>query len=357
MKKVFFTVGPGQLYPSLKRYIDQAYVRDIMSLSHRSNAFSALFKDTKESLFTLLTVPSSYSMFLTGSGLEAMERTAQNVSGVWSTHFVNGSFSTQWAQFSTGLGKKVTRIEVADGNGFELNAIKLPKQTESIFVTLNETSTGVYLGTKFIKALRKSYPDKIIAVDMVSSAPYSNVDFSAIDVALFSVQKGFGLPAGMSVIIASPRALDKARSLVNKKFNIGTYQSFTTLEKMAEKNQTPETPNVLSLYLLNNVLRAMHKKGMGVIRKEIMQRARLMYDTFESRADIHPFVSNKNVRSPTTIVLNTAQDPTMIIKKLENQGVVLSAGYGLHRNNQIRIANYPAHTDAQIARLLKLLTV
>ncbi len=356
MKKIFYTVGPGQLYPGMKKFIESAYDRDIMSISHRSAAFSDLFKDTKESLFNLLHIPDDYHMFLTGSGLEAMERTVQNLVLEKSVHFTGGSFARKWAQFSEDLGKEVIRVEAEEGKGFDLGAVRLPKRTDAIFITLNETSTGVYLGDKFVRALRARHPEAMIAVDMVSAAPYADLDMKSVDAALFSVQKGFGLPAGMGVLIVSPRALSRARTISSRGISTGTYHSFAALEKMALKHQTPETPNILSLFLLNKVLGAMHKKGIGKIRQELRERSKHLYVFFDRHPTLTPFVANKNDRSPLTIVVNTPEDSSIIIKRLAKRGTIVSSGYGPYKNTHIRIANYPAHAaNFEIKSLLRAL--
>ena len=64
-----------------------------------------------------------------------------------------------------------------------------------------------------IHKVAKQYPDKLIAVDAVSSAPYGDLDYRLLDIVFFSVQKLFGLPAGLGILIVSPRAIEKSEQL------------------------------------------------------------------------------------------------------------------------------------------------
>ena len=106
----------------------------------------------------------------------------------------------------------------------------------------------------FINSFKDKYPDALVVVDAVSSLPYPSFDFNKIDSVFFSVQKGFGLPAGLGVWIVNEKCLAKADKISKAGGSIGTYHSLPTLLANERKNQTPETPNVLSIYLLNKVV-------------------------------------------------------------------------------------------------------
>src|SRR4051794_36503509 len=98
MNKVFFTVGPSQLYPTVHDHIKKALEEHIPSLSHRSDKFSEFNKSATDNVRKLLNIPKSHHVFFTSSALEAMERTIQNTVYKYSYHFVNGSFSREFYQ-------------------------------------------------------------------------------------------------------------------------------------------------------------------------------------------------------------------------------------------------------------------
>ena len=149
MKKIFFTPGPSQLFPSVGEYIKQALSEDIASISHRSQKFEEIYYNTTISLKKLLDIPTkAYQVFFLSSATEAMERIIENCVEKYSFHFVNGAFSEKFFEIANDLKKEPMKNEVEDGQGFNFKTIKIPKKTELICFTRNETSTGVSLDPK-----------------------------------------------------------------------------------------------------------------------------------------------------------------------------------------------------------------
>lgn len=353
MSKVFFTPGPAQLYPTVKTHIKNALDENILSISHRSEKAQNIYAETVSNLKKLLEIPPQYKIFFLSSGTEAMERVIQNCAAQYSFHFVNGAFSKRFYKTSQELGKNARILEVKGGENFIFDKVKIPKETELICITQNETSSGVSIPPKLIYQLKEKYPKKLVAVDTVSSSPYINVDIKKLDLVFFSVQKGFGLPAGLAVLIVSPRAFQKSKTISKKGISIGSYHSFLSLDEYAVKNQTPETPNVLGIYLLGKVCRDMLDKGIENIRRETEEKAKLLYDFFAKKKGYKIFVADKLFRSNTVIVVEVDGGSKKLIEKLKTKGLIVSSGYGQYKESQIRIANFPAHTKDQILRLLK----
>lgn len=353
MKKIYFTPGPSQLYPTVKKHIVEALSEDIPSISHRGEKFHEIFQNTQESLRKLLKIPKEYKIFFLSSGTEAMERILENTAEKYSLHFVNGSFSQRFWQTAQELGKKPGKVEAKAGNGFDFSKLKIPAKTELISFTHNETSTGVALSMEDIYNFKKNYKGKLVAVDTVSSAPYVDIDYELVDIVFFSVQKGFGLPAGLGVVIVSPGAIEKYRYLKRKKSPVGSYHSFDSLLNYLGKYETPETPNVLAIYLLGKVTDDFLRIGLKSIRKETEKKADLLYKFFENRRGFSIFVKDPNNRSKTVIVIETKKDALVLIDGLQKKGLVVGSGYKEYKNKQLRIANFPAHSVADAKRLIK----
>src|SRR5690348_16679980 len=115
MKKIFFTVGPSQLYPTVAKHLKTALKEQFFSSSHRSKNFMQMYKDTSDNLKTLLNIPATHHIFFVSSALEAMERTVQNVVEKNSFHFVNGSFSREFWQIAVDLKKNALRFDAENG--------------------------------------------------------------------------------------------------------------------------------------------------------------------------------------------------------------------------------------------------
>lgn len=355
MKKIYFTVGPSQIYPNLPIYIKMVLKENILSISHRGTDFKELFEDTVICLKKLLNIPNNYQIFFVSSALEAMERTIQGCVEKTSFHIITGSFGKAWANYAQNLGKEVLKHEVKINEESSISNVAIPDEAELICITQNDTSTGFWVSPEEIYKLKKKYPEKMIAIDVVSSVPYVNIDYKYIDIAFFSVQKGFGLPAGLGVMIINPKILEKTEKLLKKNLTVGSYHNLKILSEKAKEFQTPETPNVLNIYLLNKVARDMLKTGIRKIRKETDQKAKMIYSFFDKHKKYQPFIKNTQLRSPTTPVIDVSNESEKLRKKIAKHGFIIGAGYGIHKLNQIRIANFQAHKLKVIKSVLKLI--
>lgn len=349
--KINFTPGPSQLYFTVEDHMRQAFKEDVPSLSHRSKAFEKISQEATEGLRQLLGIPATHHLYFTGSANEIWERIIQNLVAEHSYHFVNGAFSKRFYEIAQLLNKKPAKLDAEMGKGFkEMPAIAA--ETELIAVTHNETSSGVVTSPEFIYALHKQHPDKLIAVDAVSSFPYPAFDFSKIDTAFFSVQKGFGLPAGLGVWIANDRCLAKADQLLSKGISIGSYHNLPSLHTHALKHQTPETPNVLSIYLLAKVTQDLLRRGIDMVRKETEYKAVALYQTLQQHSLVKPFVTDKEWQSKTVIVAQTGEHTERLTQFLISKGMQPGDGYGGAKKTQLRFANFPTHSKEQYELLI-----
>lgn len=342
-----FTPGPSQLYFTVEDHVKRAFRDDIPSLSHRSKKFEILFAEATNGLRELLQLPENFHVAFTSSATEVWERSIQNLVEKKSFHLVNGAFSRRYQDVSIQLQMEATCAEVMPGKGF--HHVSLP-ESELIGLTHNETSTGVSHSVEFIKSLRKQTKG-LLVVDAVSSLPYPDFDYPSLDSVFFSVQKGFGLPAGLGVWIFNERCLDRAEQLRKSGQVIGSYHSLPTLASFAKKNQTPETPNVLGIYLLGRVIDDFLRRGITSIRKETEYKAAVLYQVLDRHPVIHPFVQDPADRSNTVITLTCGSRLSDLRKFLEDRGFSPGEGHGEFKNSQLRIANFPTHSKEQLEAL------
>ncbi|MBI2633447.1 MAG: alanine--glyoxylate aminotransferase family protein [Parcubacteria group bacterium] len=354
---IFFTPGPSQLFPTIPKHLREAMRNDIMSIPHRSDAFREIYKETAENLKKFLGIPETHSILFVASATEAMERIIENTIKKKSAHFVNGVFSERFFQIAVDLKKEPQEIKAPPGKGFNFSEIPaLQKDIELVCFTHCETSTGVMLAMEDIESMATQNPEKIIAIDVVSSFPYAKIDYNAIDLVFFSVQKGFGLPAGLGVIIASPRSIEKARALQKKGFNVGSYHTFPTLVEYAEKYMTNETPNVLAIYLLGKVAKDMDSIGIEKIRHDTEKKADMLYEFLSHNSLFSPFIEEKKCRSRTIITVKTKKSPVEIISTLKQKGLWIGVGYKPFENEQLRIANFPTTRVKDMKNLIEKLS-
>ena len=351
--KTNFTPGPSQLYFTVEDHVKRAFREGIPSITHRGKEFESIYAQVKEGLTTLLGLPTDWHVLFTASATEVWERSIENLVAQTSHHFVNGAFSSRYFEIARQLGRNATATVATEGSAF--TETRCREDIELICLTHNETSTGVSLPTSFIDAFRSSYPDSLVIVDAVSSLPYPAFDYQKIDSVFFSVQKAFGLPAGLGVWLVNDRCLAKAERLLSAGRSIGSYHSLPSLVGMARKNQTPETPNVLGIYLLSQVLHDFNRRGIETLRRETEYKAAILFQALEGHSLAKPFVANEEHRSRTVIVANCGAHTQRIAEALRANNLHPGDGYGKAKSTQLRFANFPTHSKEQYEWLVDTL--
>lgn len=349
MKPVHFAPGPSELYFTVEDHLRQALRQSVPSLSHRSKEFERIVERATSGIRTLIGLPDSFHIAFTASATEVWERSIQNLVISRSTHYINGSFSAKYAEIASQLGRTTDQVKVPEGNAFDEPG---RHTSELIALTHNETSTGVSLPMDFVNAFQELSPDSLIVVDAVSSLPFPQFDFSKVDSVFFSVQKCFGLPPGLGVWIFNDRCLAKANEMRTTGHLIGSYHSLPSLHQFAIKNQTPETPNTLAIWLLAGVVEDFLRKGIQTIRRETEYKAAILYQALDQHPLVESFVSESRWRSKTVIVAQTGTHTQQLANHLAQRGLLAGDGYGPGKGNQLRFANFPTHSKEQYEYLV-----
>jgi phosphoserine aminotransferase len=357
MRKTYFTPGPAELFPTVEQHYRDAFEQQLGSISHRSQKFRDIYKHTAEQLRILMNIPESMGIFFTGSATEIWERIIQNTVEHESFHLVNGSFSKKFYDCSIDLNKYAHKMQKPFGEGFDNSEIVVPEYAELICATANETSSGVQMRPAEIHKLKRANKDKFICVDMVSSAPYPDLDFNTVDSAFFSVQKSFGMPAGLGCWIVNRAMLEKSERMKTHENHIGTYHNLPSLFKNFEKYETPETPNVMGIYVLGKVAEDLNKIGIENLRKQTDKKAKMLYEFAEKCDYLEIFVKNPEHRSQTVVVVNVLEKSAAdIIKQVQTEAnMIIGSGYGDFKDTQLRIANFNAVNLGQIEALIEAL--
>jgi phosphoserine aminotransferase len=351
MQKIYFTVGPSQLYPTVPKHTLNALEEDVFSTSHTSEFFIETYKSLTENLRKLFDIPSTHHVFFTGSSTESMHSIISSTVAEKSVHLITGGFSKKFYQAALDLHKKPQAIELAWDEQIDFKNLAIPSGAELLCITENDTSIGMQIPLKPFQQIKKANPSLLIAVDVVSSVPFVEIDYSYIDMAFFSVHKGLGLPAGLGILIANDAAIEKARQLSAKGISIGGHHSLVSLADKEATFKTPETPNVFSIYLLEKVTTDLLEQGIEVTRKETRAKADLIYEYFDAHAVYKPLIQGE-YRSQTTPVISMPGKADEIAAALARQGLIVSKGYRPFEKDHLRIANFPAQNIDHIQRLI-----
>lgn len=337
-----FYPGPSQIYPQVAEYLQDAYNSGILSANHRSSKCMALVEETVGLLHEKLNIPADFSVFFTSSATECWEIVNQSFFTEKVVHFYNGAFGKKWFEYSKKIAKnKCLAIE------FGINE-ELPNYENGfddiLCFTQNETSNGTQIDTNLIGKIGNE--NCLKAVDITSSLAGIELNYSAADIWFGSVQKCFGLPAGLGIMINSPKAIHVAEGLNEQSH----YNSFLNIAKNMKLFQTTHTPNVLVIYLLNRVLKQI--PNISETSKRIISQAKEWYNFFQKNSDFIPICTNEKTQSDTVIVLKA--DPQKIVelkKKTQEIGLILGNGYGDWKDSTFRIANFPAINPSEIEKL------
>ncbi|NDK08230.1 aminotransferase class V-fold PLP-dependent enzyme, partial [Candidatus Gracilibacteria bacterium] len=316
-----YNVGPSEITDEVYKDILDLTKNGFLSKSHRSQDFTDVSKSVHDGLKVLLDIPDNYKIFYLSSATECMEVVLRNFAVKNTFHFVNGAFSSKFYKTSEEIGKSPKKEELNRGRGdFEY---KIPDETELICLTQNETSTGVYILNEKINELRNNNMVKLIAVDIVSSIGGVYPNIVDADIWFFSVQKCFGLPAGLGIMIVNEKAIEKSKEIFEKTKDIGATHSITNMLKKYDKYQTNETPNMFGIYLLSKQLERFNMIGRDNIEKETIEKWEFLDNYFSSHNIYKPFVIDKEFRSKTVYVFEIDKEKQEILKeKLKSNGIV-----------------------------------
>ncbi|MCU0357138.1 MAG: aminotransferase class V-fold PLP-dependent enzyme [Cyclobacteriaceae bacterium] len=346
---ISFYPGPSRLYPQVKAYLKDAYDEGVMSINHRSEEFMAISRKTVALLKEKLNIPEDYSVCFVSSATECWEIIAQSLVREKSMHVYNGAFGKKWFDYSSRI-KPGAAPYPYEAQEKLVHDYRVWDSADVICLTQNETSNGTEISNRLMHAIRRRYSG-LIAVDATSSMGGVYLDFHTADVWFASVQKCFGLPAGLALMIYSPAALEQAREINDR----SRYNSLLFLDEMMQRWQTPCTPNVLNIYLLMRVME--QRKSIIKVDAATRNRYRKWDAFFESGEQLKHFIKNPSVRSKTVLTIEGSTDHIRSVKQQAREaGFLLGEGYGELNESTLRIANFPALRQNEIARLMDFLS-
>lgn len=340
-----FYPGPSKLYAGINLDIQEAIASGILSMNHRSADFMALYKQVQEQFEIYYDLPKGYSVYFTSSATECWTILAQSFSNRSFLHIYNGSFGKKWMEVSKQLNIEHESSVFEIHTELNTNNIDDTVSAEIVCTTLVETSNGTFLSRDVQASIRETFSDSLIAVDATSALAGLSVKWEDADIWFASVQKCFGLPSGLSVLILSPQA---QHTIEHRSKDIH-YNSLKKIVENGSSFQTTHTPNILGIYLLSERLQEISR----VEFLKLKERMTYLYTHFSSHASLQPLIVKRNVQSPTVLALKGDEDYIKQVKKsLKEQGIIIGSGYGIWKENTIRIANFPAHTEDDFNKLL-----
>ncbi len=209
---------------------------------------------------------TSHEIFLlTASGTGGLEAAAANVlsPGDRVLGVSAGVFGERFCSIAVELGADVKRLTVEWGKSAEPDelrqAIRGERNLKAVFLTQNETSTGVALPVDALAKVVKEETDALLLVDAISSlgAMPLPMERLGVDLTITGSQKAWGVPPGMSMLFFGPRALEAMERSKTPRF----YFDLRRYRKAKDKGNFPFTPSISILYALDVALDLLLKEG------------------------------------------------------------------------------------------------
>jgi alanine-glyoxylate transaminase/serine-glyoxylate transaminase/serine-pyruvate transaminase len=267
-RKLLMIPGPIEFTPEVLQAMG------LPTTSHVAPNFIQAFGQALERLHQVFLCPSGQPFVIAGSGTLAMDMPAANLieSGDKALVVNTGYFSDRFAAILERYGAEVTQVHApAIGDAPALEEVEAAlKRADYKLMTIThvDTSTGVATDAKSLAALGREY-GALVVLDGVCSVAGEEMrqEEWGIDLALTASQKAIGVPPGLALMVAGPRAIDAFRQ---RKTPVGNYYADWTnwLPIMeAYKARKPSyfgTPAVNLVWALNVSLGQILEEGMNV---------------------------------------------------------------------------------------------
>lgn len=310
-----FTVGPVQSSDAV-RAIGAENVPYF-----RTAEFSEVMLENERLMLKFSGAPEgSRAVFITGSGTASMEASIMNVLTSQDRALIvnGGSFGTRFCKICDIHNVPYDMIPLAVGRKLrqeDIDSVAKGNKYTAFIVNKHETSTGVHYDMRLISEHCKKN-NLLLIVDNISSFLCDEFNMAEIgaDVMITGSQKALACPPGVSVIVLSPRALERVAA------NTPQCMYFDLKDALAnqERGQTPFTPAVGTLLQINARLREIDAAG-GVAAET--NRAKELAEYFRARIKELPLevVSESLSNAVTPLHPTNGMSAYDVFLKLKNE--------------------------------------
>lgn len=255
MYKDYYIFTPGPVKMS-QEILDMGSVQ---TPYFRNSEFSKVVYNCEQGLIDIVNAPKdSKVIFLTASGTAGMESAVMNLLNTDDNALVvnGGGFGARFVDICNVHDIPNTNFKVKNTNLSDIDTLAPKGNFSALIVNAHETSVGhLYDITALGEFAQKN--NMLHIVDAISMLVTDELDMqkSHIDVVIASSQKGFALPPGLTMVVLSPKAIQKLQDVKSLYFDFKDYLS------NGERGQTPYTPAVTIMLQLEARLNQIEKRG------------------------------------------------------------------------------------------------
>lgn len=239
--------------------------------SHLAPNFVEAFGQALERTRQLFQCPDGQPFVLAGTGTLGMDSACANLVEPGDRALVvnTGYFGDRIGAILERYGAEVTHVKAAPGGHPSLDEVEQALKAGSykvMTITHVDTSTGVLADVAGLAALGQHY-GALVVVDGVCSVAGEELRMSewGVDVAFTASQKAVGVPPGLALLVAGPRAL---AALKARKTPVGSYyadwNNWLPVMEAYEARKTAYfgTPAVNLVFALNVSLGQILQEGL-----------------------------------------------------------------------------------------------
>jgi phosphoserine aminotransferase len=342
-----FGSGPSRVRPEQLQYVAGPGAA-VIGTSHRQKPVRALVGRVRAGISDLLSLPDGYEVVLGNGGTTAFWDAATCcLVRERSLHLAYGEFSSKFAACAKAAPflRKPIVIEAEPGDAPDPAAAEASEPVDVIGWAQNETSTGV-----MVPVTRPSgVSGALVLIDATSAAGGLPVDVSDADVYYFAPQKGFASDGGLWLAAMSPAALQRIEELADGSDGrwIPDFLSLSTALENSRKDQTYNTPAIVTLLMLENHLDWMlDQGGLDAMVQRTTASSAHLYEWAVAHESATPFVSDPAKRSLVvgTIDFDEEVDAAALAATLRANGIVDVEPYRKLGRNQLRSPCSPPPT-------------
>jgi phosphoserine aminotransferase len=325
----------------------QSVAPKLIGTSHRQAPVKQLVGRVRAGLRDLFSLPAGYEVVLGLGGTTIFWDAA--VFGLIerrSQHLVFGEFSSKFAQ-AAAMAPHLSDPEVIESEP-GTHPIAQASDVDTYALTHNETSTGVAM------PVTRVAPGAFTVVDATSAAGGIEVAADDYDVYYFAPQKGFASDGGLWIALCSPEAIERIGKIADGDRYIPPSLNLATALDNSRKDQTYNTPALVTLFLMADQIEWMvDGGGLGWSAGRSSESSQILYGWAEAHELAEPFVKDPAQRSPVvgTIDFAASIDATQISAALRANGIVDTEPYRKLGKNQLRVAMYPAIDPEDVRKL------
>jgi len=352
-RKLLMIPGPIEFTPEVMRAMGMP------TASHVAPNFIEAFGLALERLREVFLCPNGQPFVVAGSGSLAMDMAAANLVEPGDRALVvnTGYFGDRFAAILGRYGAEVTEVRAATvGDAPELAEVEAALKADQfkvMTITHVDTSTAVGADVQALAALGRRY-GALVVVDGVCSVAGEEMrqEEWGIDLALTASQKALGVPPGLALVVAGPRAIKSFRQRRAPVLNY--YADWTQWLPIMEayEERRPSyygTPPVNLIWALNVSLGQILEEGMEARfgRHRWLSHALKAGITALGMSQV-PVSPSKTATTLTAPYYPDGVDAA-VLKQISQAGVILAGG--LHpeiKARYFRIGHMGAVTPSDI---------